>query len=93
MAEEIIKALAERFRIKEYERFLIKGRWYTYLLSMASKTLSERLGDWVIDGWNSAYDLHVWGFHEGKLALDYVKIGAEKVKKMLNEAKRILKDE
>ena len=89
-AEEIIKALAERFRIKEYESFLIEGRWYTYLLSMASKTLSKNLGDWVIDGWNSAYDLHVWGFHEGKLNLDYVKVGVEKVKKMLNEAKKIL---
>ena len=89
-AEEVVKALAERFRTGEYERFLAEGRWYTYLLSMASKTLARQLGDWVIDGWNAAYDLHVWGFHEGKLTIDYVRVGAEKVKRMLNEAKRIL---
>ncbi|GAB6943807.1 PaREP1 family protein [Vulcanisaeta sp. JCM 14467] len=90
-AEEIVKALAERFRTREYERFLAEGRWYTYLLSMASKTLASRLGDWVVDGWNAAYDLHVWGFHEGRLTMDYVRVGAEKVKKMLNETRRILK--
>ena len=89
-AEEVVKALAERFRTREYERFLAEGRWYTYLLSMASKTLARQLGDWIIDGWNAAYDLHVWGFHEGKLTIDYVRVGAEKVKRMLNEAKRIL---
>ncbi|MGC9136942.1 PaREP1 family protein [Caldivirga sp.] len=89
-AEEVIKALAERFRTPEYDRFLKEGRWYTYLLSMASKTLAKSLGDWVIDGWNAAYDLHVWGFHEGKLTIDYVKVGVDKVRKMLDEAKKIL---
>lgn len=89
VAEEVVKALAEKFRTPEYQSFLREGRWYTYLLSMASKTLSKALGDWVINGWNSAYDLHVWGFHEGKLSLDYVKIGVEKVKEMLNEAKKL----
>ncbi|ADY01914.1 PaREP8 domain containing protein [Vulcanisaeta moutnovskia 768-28] len=89
-AEEVIKALAEKFRTPEYDRFLREGRWYTYLLSMASKTLAKSLGDWVIDGWNAAYDLHVWGFHEGKLTIDYVKVGVNKVRKMLDEAKEIL---
>ena len=69
---------------------MAEGRWYTYLLSMASKTLASGLGDWVIDGWNAAYDLYVWGFHEGKLMVDYVRVGAEKVKKMLNEARKVL---
>ena len=86
-AEEVVKALAEKYRTPEYGRFLREGRWYTYLLSMASKTLAKNLGDWVQDGWNAAYDLHVWGFHEGKLTIDYVKAGVEKIKKMLNEAK------
>jgi len=89
-AEEVVKALAEKFRTQEYQAFMREGKWYTYLLSMASKSLSKMLGDWVVDGWNSAYDLHVWGFHERKLTLDYVKIGLEKVEKMLNEAKKVL---
>ena len=89
-AEEVVKALAEKYRTPEYGRFLREGRWYTYLLSMASKTLAKNLGDWVQDGWNAAYDLHVWGFHEGKLTIEYVKTGVDKVKKMLDEARKIL---
>jgi len=61
-AEEVIKALAEKFKTVEYQEALREGRWYTYLLSRASKTLASQLGDWVLDGWNSAYDLHVWAF-------------------------------
>ncbi|MCU7787764.1 PaREP1 family protein [Pyrobaculum sp. 3827-6] len=89
-AEEVVKALAEKYRTPEYGRFLREGRWYTYLLSMASKTLAKNLGDWIQDGWNAAYDLHVWGFHEGKLTIEYVKTGVDKVKKMLDEARKIL---
>ncbi|MDT7902655.1 MAG: PaREP1 family protein [Caldivirga sp.] len=32
------------------------------MLSRVSKTLASQLGDWVLDGWNSAYGLHVWAF-------------------------------
>jgi hypothetical protein len=30
IAEEIVKALAEKFRTPEYEEFLKEGRWYIY---------------------------------------------------------------
>ncbi|MFP3483701.1 MAG: PaREP1 family protein [Caldivirga sp.] len=60
--EEVIKALAEKFKTVEYQEALREGRWYTYLLSRVSKTLASQLGDWVLDGWNSAYGLHVWAF-------------------------------
>jgi hypothetical protein len=90
IAEEIVKALAEKFRTPEYEEFLKEGRWYIYLLSKASKTLALKLGDWIIDGWNSAYDLYIWGFHERKLTIDYVKIGIKKVEKMFEEAYKII---
>jgi hypothetical protein len=43
---------------------------------MASRTLAKELGYWVLDGWNAAYDLHVWGFHEGKYAINHVKDAA-----------------
>ncbi|MFP3315109.1 MAG: PaREP1 family protein [Caldivirga sp.] len=34
-----------------------------YLLAeQGHKTLASQLGDWVLDGWNSAYGLHVWAF-------------------------------
>ena len=90
IAEEMVKALAEKFKTPEYEEFLKEARWYIYLLSKASKTLALKLGDWIIDGWNSAYDLYIWGFHERKLTIDYVKIGIKKVEKIFEEAYKII---
>ena len=89
-AEEIVKALAEKYRTPEYQEFLKEGRWHTYLLGMASKALSRMLGDWVLNGWSVAYDLHVWGFHEMKYTVEYVAIGIEAVERMINEAKRVI---
>ncbi len=68
-AEECIKALAEKFNTPEYQEFVRVGVWYTYLLGMASKTLASQLGYWVVDGWNAAYDLHVWVFMRGSTRL------------------------
>ena len=89
-AEEIVKALAEKYRTLEYQEFLREGRWYTYLLGMASKSLSKTLGDWVLNGWSVAYDLHVWSFHEMKYTVEHVTVGVEAVEIMINEAKRII---
>ncbi|GAB6944775.1 PaREP1 family protein [Vulcanisaeta sp. JCM 14467] len=89
-AEEVIKALAEKFNTPEYQEFVKVGRWYTYLLGMASKTLANRLGYWVVDGWNAAYDLHVWGFHERKYSVEYVKIGIARVEELVREARKVL---
>lgn len=89
-AEEVVKALAERFRTPEYYKFMQTGRWHTYLLGMASKTLAKQLGEWVAEGWSVAYDLHVWGFHEGKYAAEHVEVGLVAVERMVREAKRAL---
>ena len=90
VAEEVVKALAEKFNISEYKQASAEGRWYTYLLASATNELSMRLGDWVADGWNAGYVLHVWGFHEGKLSVDKITVNVEKVKKMLEKAKSVL---
>jgi len=87
-AEEVVKALAAKFRTAEYNEALREGRWYTYLLSRASKTLTSQLGDWVSDGWNAAYDLHVWGFHEGKLSVDHVKVEYQENRKNARRGKK-----
>jgi len=63
-AEEIVKALAEKFNTPECQQAMREGRWFTYWLASAVNRLSKDLGDWVLNGWNSAYTLHVWGFHE-----------------------------
>ena len=90
VAEELVKALAEKFNLPEYQQAVREGRWYTYSLTNAVAKLSLKLGDWVKIGWNSAYILHVWGFHEGKLDLDTVKVMMSDIKKMLEEAEKSL---
>ena len=89
-AEEVVKTLAEKFKTDEYEEFLREGRWYTYLLGKASKTLSKKLGYWILEGWSVAYDLHVWGFHEKKYSIDDVVVSIKKIEDMLNETKNII---
>ncbi|QXJ34025.1 PaREP1 family protein [Saccharolobus shibatae] len=90
VAEEIVKALAEKFKTEEYKQAIVEGRWYTYLLASTTNDLSKRVGDWISDGWNAGYVLHVWGFHEGKLSVDKIIVNIEKIKKMLENAKNIL---
>ncbi|BDB99786.1 hypothetical protein SACC_28030 [Saccharolobus caldissimus] len=74
----------------EYQQSLKEGRWYTYLLGKASNALAGKLGNWVLDGWSSAYFFHVWGFYEAKLTTADITSYIDRVKEMLNEAKKIL---
>ncbi|ADX84894.1 PaREP1 family protein [Saccharolobus islandicus] len=90
VAEELIKALSEKFNLEEYQKTLKEGRWYAYLLVSASSKLSQKLGDWVLSGWDAGYSLHVWGFHEAKLAINDILPRVEKVRKMLEESEKIL---
>ncbi|WP_243674734.1 PaREP1 family protein [Vulcanisaeta distributa] len=60
-AEECVKALAEKFDTPEHQQAIKEGRWYTYQLGSVAGRLAEQLGDWVLNGWSSAYFLHVWG--------------------------------
>ncbi|QXJ31914.1 PaREP1 family protein [Saccharolobus shibatae] len=83
VAEELVKALAEKFNIPEYQQAVREGRWYTYSLTNAVAKLSLKLGDWIKIGWNSAHILH-----EGKLDLDTVKVMMSDIKKMLEEAEK-----
>jgi len=90
VAEELIKALAEKFNLEEYQKALKEGRWYTYLLVSASSKLSQKLGDWVLSGWDAGYTLHVWGFHEAKLTVSDIIPRVEKIRKMLEEGEKLL---
>jgi len=89
VAEELIKALAEKFNLEEYQKALKEGRWYTYLLVSASSKLSQKLGDWVLLGWDAGYTLHVWGFHEAKLTVSDIIPRVEKIRKMLEESEKL----
>ncbi|WP_054853169.1 PaREP1 family protein [Vulcanisaeta distributa] len=90
-AEECVKALAEKLNIPEYQQAIREGRWYTYLLTRAAGTLSTRLGDWVSNGWSSAYVLHVWGgFHEAKLGVNDLMPYIDKVRTLVRETENVL---
>ncbi|ADX82074.1 PaREP1 family protein [Saccharolobus islandicus] len=89
-AEEIVKALAEKFNIPEYQQASKEGRWYTYWLASAVNRLAKDLGDWILNGWNSAYILHVWGFHEVKLSTSDITEYLRKVKEMLDNVIKVL---
>jgi len=93
VAEELIKALAEKFNLEEYQKALKEGRWYTYLLVSASSKLSQKLGDWILSGWDAGYTLHVWGFHEAKLTVSDIIPRVEKIRKMLEEGEKLLTKE
>lgn len=84
-AEEIIKALAEKLNTREHQQAIKEGRWYTYWLSAVAS-----IYDWSRRGWSSAYLLHVWGFHKGKLDAATVSSYIRDVKEMLIKAKEEL---
>ena len=89
-AEEVVKALAEKFNTPEYQQAVKEGRWYTYWLGSVVIRLRKTLGDWVSTGWTSAYYLHVWGFHENKITLDEVISYIDDVERMVGEAEKVL---
>mgnify|MGYP001770652974 FL=1 len=90
-AEEAVKALAEYLDLPEYKEAAKEERWPIYLLVKAANSLAVRLGMWVVDGFSSAYLLYVWGFHEGKLTVADVTSYLERVKEMVEEAKKSMK--
>ncbi len=93
VAEECIKILAEKERIPEFEKAQKKEQWQTYLLSKAAKTLSLKLKEEKINtAWNTAYDIHVWGFHELKFDIKDVKISVKPIEWLLNFTKEYLKN-
>ncbi|MGC9135950.1 PaREP1 family protein [Caldivirga sp.] len=89
-AEEVIKALAEKYNLVEHQQAVREGRWFAHMLFTASTTLASTLGPWVKEGWDSAYGLHVWGFHEGKLSIEVVKARLNDIKKLIEEASKVL---
>ncbi|ACR41625.1 PaREP1 family protein [Saccharolobus islandicus] len=90
VAKEVVKALAEKFNLPEYQQAVKEGRWYTYTLGSASASLSKMLGEWVVNGWSIAYFLQVWGFHESKLSVTDIIPYLEGVKKLLENAEKVI---
>ena len=72
--EECIKILAEQHKLPEYSEAKEDGRWKNYLLAQAAGKLAYNLRRKEIeDAWARAFNIHVWGFHEGKFDVEDIK--------------------
>ena len=91
-AEEVVKALALHFDLGEViERVERRGRWTVTELEKAVEVIADKLGEWFRYSWDSAWVLHVWGFHEAKLDSRAVKLRAPDVERMVLEADKLSK--
>jgi len=60
-----------------------RGRWNTTLLFKAARILGKEIRHY----WDSAWTLHVEGFHEAKLDLEEVKERLEDIKRLVGSSK------
>jgi hypothetical protein len=91
--EESIKVLAERHKLSEYDEAEKDGRWRSYLLVRAARKLATDLKKKEIgDAWARAFNIHVWGFHEGKLDAEDIKPDVPYVEWLVNFVKETGED-
>jgi hypothetical protein len=90
-AEEAVKALAISLDLPEARRAIESGGWWSKLLEKATQSIAKALGvkEFIL-WWDTAFKLHVDGFHEAKLSSEDVKERYEYIEAMVNLAKRIL---
>jgi hypothetical protein len=92
VVEECMKALTEVLLVGEAVEAKSKGRWFTWLLGSAARSVAERLGEpKVVEAWAIAYDVHVWGFHEAKYSADKIAWGLKYVERLLEVARRVVR--
>lgn len=91
--EESIKVLAQRHKLPEYDEAEKDGRWKSYLLGRAANKLASNLKtDKIVDVWARAFNIHVWGFHEGKYGVEDIKTSVSYVEWLVNFVKEGKKD-
>ena len=90
-AEECVKALTLHFKLEDIiKKVKDRGRWTTTELEKAVEAISDRVGKWFQEAWDSAWALHVWGFHEAKFDVEAVKRRLPYIEKIVEEVKRII---
>ena len=91
VAEEVVKALAIHFNLSGIiERVDERGRWTATELEKAVLRISERVGEWLLDSWDRAWALHVWGFHEARFDSEDVRRRLPAIEKIVLEAQKII---
>jgi hypothetical protein len=93
-AEEAVKIIAIALKLPEADEAVKRGRWTTCLLESAVISIMKRLGvNELYHWWDSAYKLHVDGFHEAKLRSDDIRLRLGDVESLVNLANKVLKYE
>ena len=93
-AEESVKLLALYLGISDVlAQVRQRNRWTVTDLEKAVEAISQKLGDWFMASWDTAWALHVWGFHEAKFDSEAVKIRLPYIEKIVEEAKKIVSGE
>lgn len=91
-AEEVVKTLTMYYNLSDILKTIErKGRWTVTELEEAVELISQRVGEWFITSWDSAWAVHVWGFHEAKLNSKAVKIRVQYIERMVLEAKKLIR--
>jgi len=91
VVEECIKALAQYYNTLEHQTAVKEGRWWIQLLGKTSRRLSKILKEPKIEYvWAVAYDVHVWGFHEGKYSIEDIEEDVGHVKWLLNYVRQVI---
>jgi len=90
-AEEAVKALAIAFNLPEARKAIESGGWWSKLLEKAAQGVARALSikEFIL-WWDTAFKLHVDGFHEARLSSEDVKERYEYIETMVNMVKRIL---
>jgi hypothetical protein len=92
VAEEAVKIIAIALKLPEADEAAKRGRWTTGLLEDAVINIMRILKvDELYHWWDSAYKLHVDGFHEAKLRSDDVRLRLRDVEALVNLANKVLK--
>ena len=82
-AEEAVKSLSKLYAPDVYNEASAKERWTSGLLFKAAGEIADKLDSGVKHCWDAAWTLHVQGFHEGKLDINYVAKGVKDIEKLV----------
>jgi len=88
-AEESLKSIAYKLGLDVAKAADERGRWTVSLLFDAVTAISEKVGEDVTHWWDSAWVLHVEGFHEARLSIKHVNTRISDVERIVQLARRL----
>ena len=92
-AEEVIKVLILKHNINDIiKRVKERGRWKVDDFFEAISILRKIYGDEIRRYWSTAWEFHVWGFHEAKATKEYILERIEELVELRKKSAQIFID-